>query len=870
MSGDERHDSPSTPDNGGAQESQRAAQPRPHAPLPLTGALAIPSAERPLQRLGRVVARYPFTLGITLLVLVLALITGPIHGPHRPLRLWLGTGAAQLTDGHWWSPVTSVVFTSDLAELVVTLVLLVTLVGASEHLMRTWRTALAFVVTPVVGILIGSALQLIGSQTGEMWARNVHGLVALDSFTAIGGTIMTASAFAGPLWRRRIRVMTLLVAVMFLLYSGYPSDLSRLLAVLAGLALGTLLNRDGRARGWQRSSHHEIRVLLASALTITAVGPVIGLLTRSRYGLLSPIALLFSDDVANRGNVLERCQAFAVTRECVREITLERINGLGPVLLSVLPLLLLLVAAFGLLRGRRFAVWLAVGVNGLFAVLSMLYFGILPVAGAARATLSPRYWEVTAILAISSAVPLVMAILLIVLRRHFPVLPTARAVRRYLLTIVVAGLGLAAFYVLVGWLQRDTGFTRPIDIGDLLDDVFERFVPVSFLRREPVQYLPTTPFATVVYHNIGTVFWLVAIAAAIPPMLGRSIVRRAADEVSRTRALLQRGGGDALSFMATWPGTSHWFDDPGGGAIAYRVVGRVAITTGGPFGVPAPHDGTIERFARFCDDNGWIPVFYSVEDDYEPLFRRMGWSTMTVAEETVVRPQNWATTGKKWQDVRTSINRAQRAGIRAEWTSYAALPLSATVQISDISEQWVAEKDLPEMGFTLGGLDELRDPAVRLMLAVDEAGRIEGVTSWLPTWRDGVVIGWTLDFMRRRPGSINGVMEFLIAEAATRMKADGVEFMSLSAAPLAHTAGTPDADKSGMDRILGYLSTSLEPVYGFRSLLAFKQKFQPELHPLIMAYPDPVALPEIGIALVRAYLPDLSVRQAATLARGRS
>ncbi|UAJ77740.1 DUF2156 domain-containing protein [Leifsonia sp. ZF2019] len=862
-----------TPEQPTPEQStlERPAPERAREPLPLTGTLAVQTQERPVHRVGRIIARYPFTAGITLLVLVLALVTGPLHGPHRPLRIWVGTGAAQIADGHWWSPLTSVLFTSNLAELIVTLVLLVVLVGASEHLMRTWRTALAFVVTPVIGIVLGSALQLLGAQTGEMWSSNVHRFVSLDSFTAIGGTIMAASAFAGPLWRRRIRVMTLLVAIMFLLYSGFPSDLDRLLAVLAGLAVGALLNRSGRARGWRRSSHHEIRVLLASAVTITAIGPVIGLLTRSRYGLLSPIGLLFSDDVANRGNVLERCQAFAVTRDCVREITLERINGLGPVLLSVLPLLVLLVAAFGLLRGRRFAVWLAVGVNGLLAVLSMLYFGILPVAGAAtRAALSPRYWEVTAILAISSAVPLVMAILLIVLRRHFPVLPTARAVRRYLITVVGSAVGLAALYVLVGWLQRDTGFTRPIDIGDLLDDVFERFVPVSFLRREPVQYLPTTPLASLVYHNIGTLFWLIAIIAALPPMLGRGTIGRSPDEAARVRDSLLRGGGDALSFMATWPGTSHWFDGPEGGAIAYRVVGRVAITTGGPFGAPPPHDGTIERFARFCDDNGWIPVFYSVEDDYQPLFERMGWSTMTVAEETVIRPQNWATTGKKWQDVRTSINRAQRAGIRAEWTSYPALPLSATVQISDISEQWVAEKDLPEMGFTLGGIDELRDPAVRLMLAIDESGRIEGVTSWLPTWRDGVVIGWTLDFMRRRPGSINGVMEFLIAESATRMKADGVEFMSLSAAPLAHTAGTPDGEKSGMDRILGYLSTSLEPVYGFRSLLNFKQKFQPELHPLIMAYPDPVALPEIGIGLVRAYLPDLSVRQAASLARGRS
>ncbi|MDR6970472.1 DUF2156 domain-containing protein [Leifsonia shinshuensis] len=826
-----------------------------------------------LTRTGRLIAQHPFTTGVTLLILVLALATGPLRGPHRPLRGWLGAGAVQLLDGHWWSPFTAVLFTDDLLELIVVLVLTVVLVGASERLMGTWRTALAFFGTAVVGIVVGAVLQVAANDIGELWARNVHGLLVLDAFTAIGGTIMTASAFAGTLWRRRIRVITLLVAIMYMLYSGLPSDLYRLLAVLTGLALGPLLRQTTIAADWLRSSRHEVRVLLASAVTITALGPVIGLLGSTRYGMLSPVGLLFSNEAPNASSVIERCQAFAVTRQCVRDLTLERINGLGPVLLSVLPLLLLLVAAYGLLRGRRFAVWLAVAVNGLLALLSALYYGILPIASA-RPEVSPRYWEITAILALSTLVPLAMAVLLIVFRRHFTVMPSARAVRRYLLLVTITGVALIGLYVLVGWLQKDTGFTRPIDLSDLFDDVLERFVPVSFLRREPVQYLPTTPLATIVYHNIGTVFWLVAIIGAIPAMLGRGLRRRGTGEAAHVRELLHRGGGDAISFMATWPGNSYWFDPIGGGAIAYRVEGRVALTTGGPFGDPGPKDGAIQGFARFCDDNGWIPVFYSVEAHHAGLFERLGWSTMTVAEETVIRPQLWATTGKKWQDVRSSINRAERAGIRSEWTTFAALSLTAAVQLSDISEQWVAEKDLPEMGFTLGGLDELRDPEVRLMLAVNEGdgpenGRIEAVTSWLPTYRNGIVVGWTLDFMRRRPDSINGVMEFLIAEAATRMKADGIEFMSLSAAPLAHTAGAQEGEKDTTDRLLGYLSSSLEPVYGFRSLLKFKQKFQPELHPLIMAYPDPVALPAIGIALVRAYLPGLSVRQAATFVRGR-
>jgi len=217
--------------------------------------------------------------------------------------------------------------------------------------------------------------------------------------------------------------------------------------------------------------------------------------------------------------------------------------------------------------------------------------------------------------------------------------------------------------------------------------------------------------------------------------------------------------------------------------------------------------------------------------------------------------------GKRKQDVRTSVNKASREGITATWSSWQDLPAATTRQIEAISEEWVAERELPEMGFTLGGVDEMRDPAVRTLVAQDGAGTVLAVTSWLPSHREGRVVGWTLDVMRRTSAAPNGVMEFLVASAAERMRDDDVERLSLSAAPLAQASeGAPVAD--GTRDLLDLVGGVLEPVYGFRSLLRFKLKFGPDLHPLVLAYPDPVALPAIGIAVVRAYLPDLSLRQA--------
>ena len=209
------------------------------------------------------------------------------------------------------------------------------------------------------------------------------------------------------------------------------------------------------------------------------------------------------------------------------------------------------------------------------------------------------------------------------------------------------------------------------------------------------------------------------------------------------------------------------------------------------------------------------------------------------------------------------MNKASKTGITAQWWSYPHAPLSITEQIRTISEEWVADKGLPEMGFTLGGLDELDDERVRCLIAIDTDHVVHGITSFLPVYRDGQIIGWTLDFMRRRTTGFPGVMEYLIATAAVQFRDEGAEFLSLSGAPLARVDRGDDRD--AVQRLLDMLGRVLEPVYGFQSLLDFKAKFQPTYQPLWMAYPDPAALPGIANAITKSYLPHLTARQGARL-----
>ncbi|MEO7123149.1 MAG: hypothetical protein ABI400_08560, partial [Lacisediminihabitans sp.] len=324
------------------------------------------------------------SLSIAVLMLVLAFVTGSLlRGPGSHLRRLAGTGLDVFSENHnLFSPLTSVLFASSILELLVSLAAIVFLVGAAERLMGWWRTLLAFVATAYVGAGIGMLLQAVGLLARETWAVRIQETIVFDPLTAISGTVMTASAFAGPLWRRRTRVLGFTALIVVFLYSGQPSDLFRLIAAVAGLALGFLLHRVRPGVRWARSSHHEARSLISAALMITAAGPFVSIFSPARYGPLHPLGTLFRVSLPHLNSVKHLCVGHVADAGCTLDLALARLNGPGPALLAPLPLIVLMVAGLAMIRGRRSAAWVAIAVNVLLAVLAAFFYGFLPAFGA--------------------------------------------------------------------------------------------------------------------------------------------------------------------------------------------------------------------------------------------------------------------------------------------------------------------------------------------------------------------------------------------------------------------------------------------------------------------------------------------------------
>ncbi|WP_427130733.1 bifunctional lysylphosphatidylglycerol flippase/synthetase MprF [Pseudarthrobacter sp. S9] len=782
--------------------------------------------------------------------------------------------------GHWWALLASAFWARDLLGYVLGTVLVLLAGIPLERQMGSLKLALSAVVAQTAGIIAATAFWEATRFLMGSWALQMGGTYILGPSALVCGAAMAATASMATLWRRRIRLAVFGLLVLLALYSGGFADLVRLGAGGAGALLGpALLGRRPRLVR-PVSSRHEGRVLLALLMAVSAVGPVVAGLIPHAVGPLSVLRFLFTNiQPVDPATLQTLCADPAQGKECAAA-HLQLRAGAGGIFMAILPSFLLLLLAEGLRRGRRFAwagallVQAGLSVPALMTIATVLQAagpdtGVGEGIGASQSG-APAH---PLLLVAPLLLPVVLCGVLLACRKLFPIAAPRGTYTRLAARVLGLGGVLGLIYVAAG-LALAPSFAPVPGPAELAADVPDRFLPLGFTVDAPPAFFPQTTAAVLLYEGTGIVFWAVTGVLVLTTFLRPAHTRHSADK-DRARAILTTREGSSISWMTTWPGSSYWFSVSGESFIAYRVITGIALTLGAPVGPRTETSGVIEEFAGYCRTNGWTPCFYSVPLEVRDAASVLGWDAVQVAQETVLPLDALSFKGKNFQDIRTAMNNAAKSGIHAEWIRYPTAHLSIQAQIQAISEEWVADRKLPEMGFTLGGLEELNDREVRCLIAVDAHHRVHAVTSWLPVYRNGRIVGWTLDFMRRRSTGFRAAIEFLIASAAISLRDEGCSFISLSGAPLARIPGDPQPapfDGSAqetvvLDRLLDRLGSALEPVYGFRSLLAFKGKFRPRYAPLYMVYPDSAALPGVANAVTRAYLPDLSFGEGFQLLR---
>ena len=759
---------------------------------------------------------------------------------------------ASPSPSHWWSIFSSVgaVPGHFLATAVLGIATMIVAGGAAERHLGTRVWIAAALAGQVVGVtatwatlpLLKRAITEWGQAIGEgtLWGTSLM-LIALA-----GAAVQSL----GARWRWRARFLLVGVLVLSSAILGSAISYARVWALLAGMTAARLLgvrgsnsdSTDEVTAGRQLASVSALCWACVAALTVVSSAPE-GPLAQMRWSL-GPAWWL------------------------------EGRTGVITTLLCLAPVTLQLIFAYGLRRGRRVAY-----------VGTLILQGLLGISTLASTTVELLAWngpddplrpEVT-----TAASLLLMPVLLNValcaitwwMRRSFTIhaapSTTSTLARRWLILMAVC----AAAVLVLGLLTSDSfipfsSLASGEDISDAPNatplqvshdyalallptataSIFEpSLVPMTLLAEAPVLWMPLVAWA-------GTLALVLRALLALPRIPASSPL----DDLT---PLLRVHGGGTLGWMNMWEGNQVWvspFDEAG---VAYRGAGGVALTVTDLAYEEGKASQAIDEFSSFAATAGLTPALYSVHEDLAYAARDEGWTIMQVAEESLLDLPGLAFKGKVYQDVRTAMNHASREGVEARWTTWDECPQGWKDQITVISQAWSSDKALPEMGFTLGGVRELAIPETRILVAIDADSTIHAVTSWLPVYRRGQVVGLTLDVMRRRATGWRPAIEFLIGKAALAAQEEGLEFLSLSGAPLRRSAD----DTSAFGPLTDALAAIMEPLYGFTSLHAFKRKFKPRTQPLYLAVPEPASLATVGLAISHAYVPSLSPAQTLTL-----
>jgi phosphatidylglycerol lysyltransferase len=415
---------------------------------------------------------------------------------------------------------------------------------------------------------------------------------------------------------------------------------------------------------------------------------------------------------------------------------------------------------------------------------------------------------------------------LIVFRRRFSAQSDPSTVRWALIMAPLLALLIVA-YGFIGLRTLEPHFQWPAHTT-----ILEEAVRAGLLIVEP-QLRPLDVHASRFLSSLQVAGWLArlyVLVLLLRPVILRARMEAPPEEVERIRAAHAR---QPVAAFALRPDKHHLLVAGGRGLVAYTVRNAVAVACGGPLCAPGDLAEGTQDFVEHCRKHGWSPCLYAVPGDDLPAYAAARLKALRIGHEALVDLAAWPP------------SRADSSDPPLVWRYDRSVSPSTVLdeQIVEVSDEWLAARDIGELHFTFGSLDleELRAIPVFLY---GTAERVEAFCTFLPYANRA---GMTLDLFRHRQDAPPDARQVLLGRALESLAALGVREASLGLAPARASAeGRADAGPFGLADRLGSL-------YQYDDVFALKDSFSPRWEPRHLAYPGDADLPHIAVAIVDAH-----------------
>ena len=332
----------------------------------------------------------------------------------------------------------------------------------------------------------------------------------------------------------------------------------------------------------------------------------------------------------------------------------------------------------------------------------------------------------------------------------------------------------------------------------------------------------------------------------------------------RVYEIVRRYGKLATVHFALGRDKSYFWSETGRTVMAYRVVNGVALALGDPIGPEEEHGLLVCTFLTYCRRQDWPVAWYQASARMRQLGQEQGLLTFKVGEEAIIDVTHFTLGGKRGAPVRHAVARAGREGLSVRCWQGESIPEAVFAEMQGISMEWLATRHAKtQMGFSMGRFPADWSQELLTVVALDSHERTQAFLTWTPLYAGN---GWALDIMRRGEKTPPGAMELLIASSIEWAKARGCTSMSLGLAPLAGlgevalttTSSTAVREQrvrssSILERSATFLHRRGIVLDTYRSLYAFKAKFQPTWEPRYLIASEAQALPRMLLALAQVH-----------------
>ena len=312
----------------------------------------------------------------------------------------------------------------------------------------------------------------------------------------------------------------------------------------------------------------------------------------------------------------------------------------------------------------------------------------------------------------------------------------------------------------------------------------------------------------------------------------QTALRRAADFYTRV-------GRTTHSYLTMLGDKYLFYASSGRALIQYGIRRGHLIALGDPACAEADLQEALHDFRTFADAYDLTPVFYQVEEANLHHYHEAGFRLLKLGETARVYLPDFTLKGKKAENLRTVLNRAQRTEMTFEVLSQ---PLEEGVwaELKVISDAWLAEKSMTELGFSLGSFkrDFLEWGPIAV---VRHSGRLIAFASIAQDFGHREESG--IDLMRHIPDTPPGTMDFLFTNLILHAREAGYTWFDLGMAPLSGVGRSPWSPRDERVLKLGYELGNR--FYNYKGLRHYKEKFNPQWRGMYLAYPRGRSLPVV-------------------------